>query len=71
MSGDSSMQRLDGWLTVPTEPQPSYIAMGMTEEDFKLLEDSISLWKSRLIKPPPEAKPPIGGDQPFSPARKE
>jgi hypothetical protein len=33
--------------------------MGMTEEDFKLLEESIALWKSRIIKPPPEAEPPI------------
>ena len=54
-----ALQRVDGWLTVPTEAEPSYIPLGMTPEDFKLLEDSLALWKSRIIKPMIEAEPPI------------
>lgn len=57
------LHRLDGWLIVPTKPEPSYIPLGMEADDFKLLEDSLALWKSRLIKATTGAKPLIDGSE--------
>lgn len=45
-------QRMVGWLTVPTEPEPCWIPLGMNEEDFELLEASLKLWRSRIIVQP-------------------
>lgn len=53
-------QRMVGWLTVPTEPEPCWIPLGMKEEDFELLEASLKLWRSRIIVQPEQ--PANGGD---------
>ena len=40
----------NNYLTVPTTP-PTLIPLGLSAEDFAMLEESIKLWKSRITPP--------------------
>lgn len=38
-------------LPIPTDP-PSWIAIGISQEDFELMMQTIELWKHRIVKAP-------------------
>lgn len=50
--GDCRLTQPVIWLTVPTEPGPTYIPLGMSPEDFDLVRASMELWRDRIIKQP-------------------
>lgn len=66
-SGGVRVQRMVGWLCVPTEPEPCWIPLGMNEEDFELLEATLKLWRSRIIvQPEKPANGKLRGGEPES-----
>lgn len=42
------------WLCVPTDRAPTWIPLGMSEEDFQMLKATLELWRSRIVAPPKE-----------------
>ena len=50
--GDGRLTQPVIWLTVPTDPGPTYIPLGMSPEDFDLVRASMDLWRERIVKQP-------------------
>jgi hypothetical protein len=41
--------KIERYLVIPTEPYPCWIPLGMTKENFDLLEGSLQLWRDRIL----------------------
>jgi hypothetical protein len=45
------------YLPIPLDIGDAPIPVGMSEEDFQLLKDTLELWKNKIVRPRQESKP--------------
>lgn len=73
------MSDVNRWLCVPTEPDACWIPLGMDESNLLLLEQSLKLWRGRILntesgqgsadgapKAPTLSQQPLGKSPPIS-----